>query len=134
MKNPISINFCFENCEYCEIPIEFIHSFSVGDVTTSRNFYPHNQGMKDYVIAGTLRVRFKESAKEFIGETQIDASLAMTRLTKYNDICWFGIKYDDRSEDNYQVKWVGDDQYNNEGQCIEDHGQELIISINEKNS
>ena len=130
MINPISINFGFENCDYAEVPIDFVHSFSVGDVTISRNFYPNNQGMKDYTVAGTLYVHFKDSFVNFSGKTQFDNELGIVRLTKYNDICWFGIKYEDGSEDTYQVKWKGDDMCTNKGQRSEDHGHGLIILVN----
>ena len=131
MSNPISINFGFENCDYAEVPIEFVHSFSVGDITSSRNLYPHNQGMKDYTVAGTLYVHFKDSFINFSDKTQFDNELGIVRLTKYNDICWFGIKYDDGTEDNYQVKWEkGSDQYTNKGQRSEDYGQGLTILVN----
>lgn len=126
----LSINFGFENCDYAEVPIEHVYSFSVGDITTSRNFYPHNQGMKDYTVAGSLYVHFKESFVNFDGRTQFDTDLGIVRLTKYNDICWFGIKYEDGTEDVYQVKWKGEDQYTNQGQRTEDYGQGLIIMVN----
>ena len=130
MSNPISINFGFENCDYAEVPIDFVYSFSVGDITTSRSFYPNNQGMKDYTVAGTLYVHFKDSFVKFSGKTQFDSELGIVRLTKYNDICWFGIKYEDGSEDIYQVKWKGDDQYTNKGQRSEDYGHGLVILVN----
>lgn len=127
---PMSINFGFENCDYAEVPIEHVYSFSVGDITTSRNFYPNHQGMKDYTIAGSLFVHFKKSFVNFDGRTQFDTDLGIVRLTKHNDICWFGIKYDDGTEDVYQVKWKGRDQYTNEGQRSEDYGHGLIIMVN----
>jgi hypothetical protein len=83
--------------------------------------------MKDYTVAGTLYVHFKDSFLNFSGKTEFDNELGIVRLTKYNDICWFGIKYEDGSEDTYQVKWKGDDQYTNKGQRSEDYGHGLVI-------
>lgn len=126
----VSVNFGFENCEYGEVPIHLVHTFTVGDITKSRSFYPHNQGFKDCEVAGDLYVHFDKSFANFDGKTQFETQLVNERITKYNDICWFGIKYKDGTEDNYQVKWKGSDQYSNSGQRSEDIGYGLTIFVN----
>lgn len=125
----ISINFGFENCDYAEVPIEFVQSFSVGDITTSRNYYHTREKVTDYTIAGTLYVSFKDTFMNFSNKTQF-GDIGIVRITKYNDICWFGIKYEDGTEDTYQVKWQGSDQYINKGQRSEDHCNGLSIFVN----
>lgn len=127
-----SINFGFENCDYAEIPIDEVHSFSLGDITKSRSFYPHNQGFQDYDVIGSLFVEFNSSFQSFDGMTQFDTNTVYERLTKYNDICWFGIKYEDGTEDIYQVKWKGSDQYENKAQRHTNYGMGLVILVNEE--
>lgn len=126
----VSVNFGFENCEYAEVPIDLVYTFTVGDITKSRSFYPHDQGFKEYSVAGTLYIQFDKSFADFGGTTQFEDQLVNERVIKYKDICWFGIKYEDGSEDNYQVKWKGINQYTNPGQRSEDYGYGLIISVN----
>ena len=128
----VSINFGFENCDYAEVPIQFVYAFTVGDITTSRSFYPHNQGFKEYTVAGSLYVQFQRSFDTFEGRTKFDTDLVNVRLTKHNDICWFGIKYEDGTEHNYQVKWRGCDQYSNKGQRHDNYAIGLMILVNDE--
>lgn len=123
--NPISINFGFENCEYAEIPIEYVESFHFRQCYTTKGYRPHGQGSYTYDVIDYLEILFKDSFNEYsypmLGDID-EKNLVKERLKKYPDICWFGFKFEDGSEENYQVKWQIDHPYENEGQSYSEDG------------
>ncbi len=135
--SPISINFGFENCEYAEIPIQHIQSFYFRQYCTTKNYRPYGQGLYKYDVIDYLEILFKESFKEYsypmFGNID-EKNLVRERLKKYPDICWFGFKFEDGSEENYQVKWETDDPYENKGQSYsEDELFGDVLVIGEEN-
>ena len=119
MSEVKAISFGFENCESVEIPIEYVYTFNVSDITKSRSYYPHGQGLHEYTVTNKLYVSFQKSFSEY-KETTSFGTPVKERLEKYNDICWFDIVYDDGTVDTYQVAWSNEeeDQYSNSGQKV----------------
>ena len=132
MSNVKAIGFCFENCESVEIPIEYVYTFNISDITKYRSYYPHEQGLHEYTVTNKLYVSFEKSFSECEEKTSFGSSVK-ERLEKYNDICWFDIVYDDGTRDTYQVAWSNkeeNDQYSNKGQKVQtDFYGQLLIEV-----
>lgn len=114
MSKVKAISFGFENCEGCEIPIEYIWHFSVNEITKLKTYHCSN-GMRAYSVVNKLHVQFEKKFDDYTEKTDY-GDLVITRLSKYNDICWFGIIYEDGTKEDYMVGWKGDDQYSNTSQ------------------
>ena len=112
-----SINFGFENCEYAEVPMEHVHSFSLSDISRMVLFYAYQDDVKEYDVIGSMYINFKPSFVTYEAETNMEKELVIDRISKYSDICWFGMKYSDGTEKVYSVRWTdGSDDWENKGQ------------------
>ncbi len=123
--NPISINFGFENCEYAEIPIEYVQSFYFRKSCTTTSYQHYGQGLYRHDVIDYLEILFKDSFKEYVYkpfEGMYEDGFVKDRIKKYPDISWFGFKFEDGSEENYVVKWQTDDPYENKGQSYSEDG------------
>ena len=114
MNEVKAISFGFENCEGCEISIEYIWHFSVNEITKLKTYHCSN-GMREYSVVNKLHVQFEKKFDDYTEKTDY-GDFVITRLSKYNDICWFGIIYGDGSKEDYMVGWKGDNQYSNAAQ------------------
>jgi len=118
----ISINLVFENCEVCNIPIEYIYSFHIGGIAKSLSYYPYSQGFRKTDEASELMFVFTKEFLDYEGLTQFDTPIAQ-RIKKHMDICSVMVNYDDASTKTYGIRWKGAD-----GDCISDEnpGQSFI--------
>lgn len=131
MSEVKAISFGFENCETAYIPINYVYTFNIGEVTKSKSYYPHGQGVREYTVGNKLYVQFTKSFYDFTDKTTCD-ELVIERLKKWNDICWFTIHYEDGSQEDYQITWKyteDADPYSNEGQKVEDTDLGLTIEV-----
>lgn len=114
MSEVKAISFGFENCEGCEIPIEYVWHFSINEITKLKTYHCSN-GMREYAVVNKLHVQFEKKFDDYTDKTDY-GDFVVTRVSKYNDICWFGIIYEDGSKEDYMVGWKGEDQYSNAAQ------------------
>lgn len=128
MSKVKSINFTFENCESCVIPIEYIYSFSLSEISKTKSYYPNNQGISETNVASKLFVHFENIFADFEGVTTCD-ELTVKRLNRYKDICWFGISYEDGTDESYYVTWKGGSDYENTAQKLETTSFGLTLEI-----
>lgn len=112
-----SINFGFENCEYAEVPMEHVHSFGLSDVTRVVAFDSNQSDTREYDVVGSMYINFKPSFAAYVRKTNMEKGLVIDRISKYSDICWFGMKYSDGTEKVYSVRWAdGSGDWENKGQ------------------
>lgn len=128
MSEVKAISFGFENCEGCEIPIEYVWYFSVENVTKLKSYHCSN-GIREYSVANKLSVQFEQKFYGYVEKSDF-GDLVIERICKYNDICWFNILYVDGSQEKYMVKWQVDDQYTNPGQKVTQEEYGLLLEIN----
>jgi hypothetical protein len=126
MSEIIGLSFGFENCEECFVPIEYVNSFSLLDITKCvHSLNRPVSTIKEYEVIGKMHVNFTNSFA-------VNCSDVFQRIMEYKDICWFSIKYLNNVEKEYMVKWFeGSDEYENSGQNIKFYEfGDIILSIN----
>lgn len=124
MKKVVSIELGFENCEGCEIPIDYIASMWLGKLSSSLQFNALHKVFKETKTISEVYIAFERKCDL----AEVDCNFGygpegrnlFERLQEYNDICWLHVIYDDDSKDDYQVTWNDPDNnlYNNPNQSF----------------
>ena len=105
MKDIKAISFCFENCETVTIPIKYIMSFNIGEITESINMSSRANGVWNSRTAGSLYIRFSPEFNTATDVTTTCGENAYTRLQRYNDICYITIVEQDENERTFGIRW-----------------------------
>lgn len=126
LKDIISIEICFENCDVVEVEREFIESFSMSDIIMTMGLCAN--AVIEHEVAKRTYIELDKgcfSNKSWLGEYLID------RILNFKDITAIEAKFNDGTSRRVGCMWNGDDEYRNSLQKthITTYGN-LIIEIN----
>lgn len=131
MKDIKAIEFLFENCECVTIEAPYIGDVLIEGIETrvrrvAVNCIGESTSCKRFEVAISEEANVKiESFGEKIYK--------LSRINDWDDVTGIFLKYEDGSEKEILVPWIGEDNCNNEAQSsfIDKYGN-LYLAINEK--
>lgn len=131
MKDIKAIEFVFENCECVTIEALYIGDVLIEGIETSIRRVAVNS-----ICESTSCKRFEVAISKEADvkvESFGDEIYKLSRINEWNDITSVFLKYEDGSEKEILVPWVGENDCNNEAQSsfIDKHGN-LYLAINEE--
>lgn len=110
MKEVKKLEFVFENCESMMIPIKFIGSMTINDISTKIERFACNYVSKmstaNEVVIFLNRAFKKINYYPFGKENFPNPIDPFNRIADYNDITCINVFYDDGTEENYYVDYV----------------------------
>jgi len=125
-----SITFVFENCESLELPIRYFGIVEINNIQTKIQRTAINAVRKFTEASEVFLEIFAETNKEYDWELN---AYRFARLTKFRDIVYLDIKYDDETVESIYVDYDTDNTENNLNQdtWISNLGN-LYISISKR--
>lgn len=131
MKDIKAIEFLFENCECVAIEAPYIGDVLIEGIETrvrrvAVNCICESTSCKRFEVAISKEADVKvESHGEKIHK--------LSRINDWDDVTSIFLKYEDGSEREILVPWIGEDDYNNKAQSsfIDKYGN-LYLAINEE--
>ena len=131
MKEIKAIEFVFENCESVTIDSKHIGDFLIEGIETKIRRVAVNC-IGEYTSCKRFEVAISKEADVEI-ESYGEKIRKLSRINDWDDVTSIFLKYEDGSEKEISVPWIGEDDYNNEAQSsfIDKYGN-LYLTINEE--
>ena len=131
MKDIKSIEFVFENCECVTIEAPYIGDVLIEGIETSIRRVAVNC-INEYTSCKRFEVAISKEADVEI-ESYGEKIRKLSRINDWDDVTSIFLKYEDGSEKEILVSWIGEDDCNNEAQSsfIDKYGN-LYLTINEE--
>ena len=134
-SNLKKIEIALENCEVIEIPGKYIGDISIKKIKEEINRLACNYIDNGKWCSHVKLEIFKEANEdiEYHPFNFDDAEPIFDRLFRHNDITYISLWFNNNSSVVYRMKWWGDRDYVNAGQCclINENG-DLYIVIDKK--
>lgn len=131
MKDIKAIEFVFENCECVTIEAPYIGDVLIEGIETNIRRVAVNS-ICESTSCKRFEVTINKEANEEV-ESYGEKIRKLFRINDWDDITSVFLKYEDGSEKEILVPWVGENDCNNEAQSsfIDKHGN-LYLAINEE--
>ena len=108
LKDIISIEICFENCDVVEVDREHIESFSMSDIIMTIGMCAN--AVIEHEVAKRTYIELDKHCfgnKTWLGEDLLD------RILNFKDITAIDVKFNDGTSRRVGCMWDGDDEYRN---------------------
>lgn len=131
---PKQIELVFENCEYCVIPIKYIHRFSISNFN-NRLDYSILNGLLNF---SNCRLDYLEISNDFLlnnfprfNEECINKDINLfDRIKNVNDVVSIELVYKRKSKTvQFYLPWNDEDEYSNKYQTFEVKEKTSILKV-----
>ena len=131
MKDIKAIEFLFENCECVTIEAPYIGDVLIEGIETNIRRVAINS-ICESTSCKRFEVAISKEANEEV-ESYGEKIRKLFRINDWDDVTSIFLKYEDGSEKEISVPWIGEDDCNNEAQSsfIDKYGN-LYLTINEE--
>ena len=131
MKDIKAIEFVFENCECVTIEAPYIGDVLIEGIETSIRRVAVNS-IGEYTSCKRFEVAISKEANIEI-ESYGEKIRKLSRINDWDDVTRIFLKYEDGSEKEILVPWLGESDYENKAQSsfIDKYGN-LYLAINEE--